>query len=659
MPENLWEKISDIQQLGGIIYLNNTMKKILNKSSDFIDNLNLMLSEIMKEENEDNYYRNKLGNKWAISPSKNFNINYIEKIKNYQSKINQAREEDIKDENDLYEKTQNYEDLNLTKNQFEQKINQLSQTNVEMTKEEKNIRIEIVKLYSLGDKSFNITNPIFKEIQSGSGVIPYFSKVLSNQMNEQSVFEMAKEKYLKQLQPLEAISNEINNQKMKVNDLIPTISENSIFPRGNDDDKVSNFFENLDRTVNDFLEKKEKINNRENNYIEFEDNINDLIRTVKDWLEQRKEEKQMLLGKVGGNIPKFNPNSAVNPFDNNNESDYMNEINNNDNYNPYDNINQNQNQNSNFNANQNQNYPNFDQNINQNFFNPNQNFNQNQDQNINSKGNYNNNDQYFNKQNYNLNQDLNPNLNQNKNQNYEQNIYQSQNQIYQNQNPNNSQNVPQNNNYYYGNNNAQNNNYNKNVDKNNEDLSLGYSHSGGINYDNINSQPQGFNQNNQYKEFYNQETGVYNDNSINNNESSSGFEKGISFGNVNNPPPGFDKSNSFGNNYNPPPGFDKSNSFGNNYNPPPGFDKSDSFGNNYNPPPGFDKSDSFGNNYNPPPDFDQIKSINKNNFEDHFNPNKPKKFNNSNNFNANMSNPFGQNNNCNGPSYNNRTPYNK
>ena len=640
MPENLWEKINDIQQLGGIIYLNNTMKKILNKSSDFIDNLNLMLSEIVKEENEDNYYRNKLGNKWDISPSKNFNINYIEKIKNYQSKINKAREEDFKDENDLYEKTQNYEDLNLTKNQFEQKINQLSRTNVEMTEEEKNLRFEIVKLYSLGDKSFNITNPIFKAIQSGSGVIPYFSKVLSNQMNEQSVFEMAKEKYLKQLEPLEALSNEIKSQKIKVNDLIPTISENSIFPRGNDDDKVSIFFENLEKTVNDFLEKKEKLNNRENYYLEFEDNINDLIRTVKEWLEQRKEEKKTLLGKVGGNIPKFNPNSVVNPFDNvnNNESYYINEINNNDNYNPYDNINQNQNQNSNFN--QNQNYPNFDQNINQNY----QNFNQNQNQKIHSKLNFNNNDQYYNKQNFNLNQDLNSNLNQNNNKNYEQHPYQSQNQIYQNQNLNNSQNLPQNNNYYYGNSNLQNNNnYNQNLDKNNEDLSLGYSHSGGINYDNINSQPQHFNQNNQFKEFYNQETGVYNDNSINNNNNPSSFDKNISFGNINNPPPGFDKSNNFGNNYNPPHDFDKSNSYGN----------------NYNPPPGFDKRNSFGNNYNPPPDFDQIKSINQSNCDDHFNPNKPQKINNSNNFNVNMGNPFGQNNNCNGPSYNNRTPYNK
>ena len=636
MPENVWEKICEIQQLGGIIYLNNSMKKILNKSSDFIDIFNLMLSEIMKEENEDNYYRNKLGNKWTINPSKNFNINYIEKIKNYQLKINQAREEDIKDENDIYEKTQKYEDLNLTKNQLEQKINQLSKTNVEMSKEEKNIRNEIVKLYSLGDKSFNITNPILKEIQSGSGVIPYLSKVLSNKMNEKSVFEMEKAKYIKQLEPLEALSNEIKNQTIKVNNLIPTISENSIFPRGNDDDKVSTFFENLEKIVNDFCEIKEKLNNKENNYLEFENNINDFIKTVKDWLEQRKEEKQMLLAKVGGNIPKFNPNSVVNPFDNmnNNESDYINEINNIDNYNPYDNINQNQN--NNFNLNQNQNYPDFDKNTNQNFFNSNQNFNQNQNQNFNLNSNYNNNNEYSNKQNLKLNQDQKLTFNPNKDQNYEESPFQSQNQIYQNQNQNQNktQNMPQNNNYYYGNNSHNNNNYNQNLNKNNEDLSLGYSHSGGINYDNINNNlpPKDFNQNNESKELYNQETGVYNDNSININ-----------------PPSGFDKNISFGNN--PPPGFDKSNSFGNN--PPPGF------GNNYNPPPGFDKTDNFGNNYNPPPDFEEIKSINQSNCDDHFNPNKPKKFNNSNPFNANIGNPFGQKNNWHGPSYNNSTPYNK
>ena len=99
IPENLWEKIAEIQKLGGINYLNHLMKKILNKSSEYINNLNSILSEITKEENEDNYYRNQLRDKWEINPSKNYNIDYIERIKNYQSKINNAREEDIQIEN--------------------------------------------------------------------------------------------------------------------------------------------------------------------------------------------------------------------------------------------------------------------------------------------------------------------------------------------------------------------------------------------------------------------------------------------------------------------------------------------------------------------------------------------------------------------------------
>ena len=57
IPPELWEKISQIQQLGGSFYLNNSMQKILNKSNELIENLNKLLGDIMNEEKEDNYYK--------------------------------------------------------------------------------------------------------------------------------------------------------------------------------------------------------------------------------------------------------------------------------------------------------------------------------------------------------------------------------------------------------------------------------------------------------------------------------------------------------------------------------------------------------------------------------------------------------------------------
>ena len=336
IPSRILDKISQIKQLGGSFYLNDSMKKILSKSNELLENLNLILKDIKNEENEDNYYRQKLGDQWVINPSNSLNMNYIQNVNNYIAKINQSREYDIQENNQLNENIKRYDELNLTKNQIEQKIILLGQVNVQMTSEEKKIRDEIVKLYSLGDKSYNIINPILNEIKTGSAVIPFFAEVLINRMTEKSVFEVSKEKYLKRLEPMKDLNNEIKNQMKTINDLIPSISENIIFPKGNDN-PVSKYFDSLEQNANDFLDTIQKLKKAENYYMDLENNINKLIKAIKDWLEKRKEEKKMLLGTMRGNIAKYDPNKVVNPFDNgngNNNVDYYNANNMNNNYNP-------------------------------------------------------------------------------------------------------------------------------------------------------------------------------------------------------------------------------------------------------------------------------------------------------------------------------------
>ena len=64
-----WEKILQIQNLGGAAYLSKTMTKILNKSSELEQILNNLLKELENEENEDNYYRQKVGQQYVITPS--------------------------------------------------------------------------------------------------------------------------------------------------------------------------------------------------------------------------------------------------------------------------------------------------------------------------------------------------------------------------------------------------------------------------------------------------------------------------------------------------------------------------------------------------------------------------------------------------------------
>ena len=685
IPPELLEKINEIQQLGGTSYLNNLMSTILSKSNDLIDSLNKILSDIKKEEKEDNYYRKNIGDQWVINPSNTLNMNYIQTIEDNIAKINQARECDIKENKQLIENIDNFSEFNLPKNQIEQKLIQLSNSNGEMTSEEKKLRDEILKLYSLGNKSSKIINPILKDIKCGGLANPLFSEVAMNRMTEKSVFEITKEKYLKQLEPLEGISNEIKNQMNIINDLIPK-SENSLFPKS-EDNGVFQYLEKLEQNANNFLEEVQKLKSGENYYNELEANINNMIKTINDWLDHRKEEKKMILETFKGRIKKFDPSQVDNPFDNlnNNNSDYCNSNKKNDYFNQNSNYNQNQNYNQN-NQNQNINYEqnqNFNQNYqnNQNYnrndsnFVPNQNYSQEQNypnfnQNNNQSQNYNRNDSNFNQnQNYSQKQNYNANFNQNYNRNdsnfsQNQNNVQTQNYPNFNQNDNQSQNYNRNDSNFNQNQNYsqeqnynadfnQNNSQNQNYNRNDSNFRQNQNYTQNQNYSqNFNNNPnQNYYQNsNQYQN--NQNYGQ----SSNQNYSRNDSQNQIYSQNQNNfQNKGYMNNNEQNYNQNKNVNMQEDNSGGYSCN-------SMNINNNDNPPSQgtnlyncfnghFDVKDDNNNNKNNqiPLGFNQ-----SNSFDDHFNPNSPP---NMNNFNSNKVNSFEQSNN-NNPSYNDNTPYN-
>ena len=64
LPEQLWEKISKVQNLGGTLALNEIMQNIKNKSNYIISNLENTLNSFKNEENDDNINRQKYGTKW-------------------------------------------------------------------------------------------------------------------------------------------------------------------------------------------------------------------------------------------------------------------------------------------------------------------------------------------------------------------------------------------------------------------------------------------------------------------------------------------------------------------------------------------------------------------------------------------------------------------
>ena len=315
-----WEKIMQIQNLGGAVFLSNSMKKILNKSNELEKNLNLLLKELQTEDNEDNYYRTKIGAQYVLTPSKELNSNFIQSIRSYIDNIRKTREFDLQKEKEINEaSTKEYQELILSKEQFGQNIRRLSKVNEPFTEEEQKLRNEIVKLYEIEEKMGKIINPIIKEINSGSAVINYFAEVLVNRMTERSIFDITKEKYLKQLEPVDSIDKEIKNQMNVIKQIIPHLSDNLTFPRANEN-KAIGYINNLENYIASFHKNREKLIKAENYYIELETKIGNLSKSVRDWIEKRKEEKKYCLGTCKGYIKQFDPNNVENPFDNNNSS---------------------------------------------------------------------------------------------------------------------------------------------------------------------------------------------------------------------------------------------------------------------------------------------------------------------------------------------------
>ena len=314
-----WDKIVQIQNLGGAVFLSNSMKKILNKSNELEKNLNILLQELQIEDNEDNYYRTKIGPQYVLTPSKELNSNFIQSIKSFIDNIKKAREFDLQKEKEINEaSTKEYQELILSKEQFTLNIRRLSKVNEPFNEEEQKLRNEIVKLYELEEKMDNIINPIIKEINSGSAVINYFAEVLVNRMTERSIFDITKEKYIKQLEPVDNINKEIKNQMFNIKQIMPNLSDNLIFPRANEN-KAIEYINNLENYIASFHKNREKLVKAENYYIDLETKIENLIKSVRGWISKRKEEKNYCLGTAKGHIKQYDPNNIENPFGNNYE----------------------------------------------------------------------------------------------------------------------------------------------------------------------------------------------------------------------------------------------------------------------------------------------------------------------------------------------------
>ena len=296
-PPQLWEKISKIQQIGGFPALNGIMQGIMNKSNFLISNLQNTLNSFKKEEEDDNYQRQRFGSQWFRKPSNAINVKFISAIQNHINNLQNTRKFDQKQTDDILNNAKSFEILCSNKSKLEGDIPGDKTGLNKLSADEQKIKDEIINLYNLSDKCMEIINPIYDELNDDGVIIPSFIEVLAKKTTEESVIKKYKEDYETKFVKLRELTEEVKKQKNVVNNLVQKIGPN-LTGNGNNygiSEEARNYFKDLDQKANLFMNMYEKVKKGENYYNGLHHKIDEIIQASNKWMISRNKEKNVLI----------------------------------------------------------------------------------------------------------------------------------------------------------------------------------------------------------------------------------------------------------------------------------------------------------------------------------------------------------------------------
>jgi hypothetical protein len=298
IPEELWERISQVQQIGGPNALNNIMQGILNKSNFLLNNLQNLLHSFEAEDKDDANCRQQFQGRWMRQPSQRLNYQMVQGAQNFISSLNQTKEFDQQENNDINNKRNLFEQLMLPREKLNENIPEEEIIQEEETPEEKEIKDEILKLYELQDKCTNIIQPIFIRLNDDSILITQLLEVLYQRTTEQIIFERNKNHFQSQFNELKNVSEEVVKQKEVINGVVQKNYE-KVKPKENENNnpnpKAMNYFSNLYQISTVFLDKYDKLMKGDKYYNDLKDKIDRLIKDSNNWMIQRSNEKNNMI----------------------------------------------------------------------------------------------------------------------------------------------------------------------------------------------------------------------------------------------------------------------------------------------------------------------------------------------------------------------------
>ena len=297
ISESLWKKISEVQEKGGSMYLNNSLQTLDNIPNEIDNRINGLLTILMNEENEDKRLRQQYGTKWNRRESSDLNGNYVATLNSYRNKLGQARQCDQQTKSGITDNYKYFEYLMMSKEQLDNKIpHKVDQNVIKNCPEAVDLRKELDNLENLKNRAMEIINQLFNSLNDDN-VAPQFIQVLSKKTTENAVFDQNKAKYMTSFNELQNISSQINALKPVIqqkNEIFLKVKSEKFKP----DMDNENFFKNLDNYCQLFRQKEIQLQQALNFYKTFNGKLDELNRNVTDFLMARDIDKNQLISSI-------------------------------------------------------------------------------------------------------------------------------------------------------------------------------------------------------------------------------------------------------------------------------------------------------------------------------------------------------------------------
>lgn len=307
ISEYLWGKINEIQQKGGLVYLDSNIKNIDSLRETVLKLINDVNIIFFNEEAEDTKLRQYYGNRWRREPSNIINSSYLGALSQYAQKIELAKKCDINIVATIKENYKVFDLLGLTKIALEKRIPaKVDSQQLKEIPEAKALKEEIQLIQELKAKNTAIIESVFSEFNQ-ENLIPIYLEIVRKNASEANFIKEQQDKYMSMINELEKQEGEINQSQDRIvqkNAVFLSIRESKLRPKPENEQ----YFKDLEYYCNLYNDRMNNLLQGMNFYYSLEEKLQQLMQNANDYVASRNLQKEDLVKSISAGGQTINSN---------------------------------------------------------------------------------------------------------------------------------------------------------------------------------------------------------------------------------------------------------------------------------------------------------------------------------------------------------------